>query len=126
MCHRVDRKIITDPIQTTATTATAATIATDKSLHMHQQPLPLPPLSSSPRTTNEEKKNFVQLLVQRVRIKLLNYRSDRDTIDAVTTTANFDYRFDRNFEMRPNHNFSHHEEKSQVRNWRYHLTNDHF
>lgn len=80
-----------------------------------------------------EKKNFVQLLVQRVRNKLVKCTdgSDRDTVDGITTTANFDYRFDRNFEMRPNHNLSqqqqqHHDEKIQIRNWRYHLTNDHF
>lgn len=114
MCHRIDRKIITDPTQITT--------AGDKSSHMQSPP---PPLASLPRTT-DEKKNFIHVLVQRVRIKLLNCRADRDTVDTVTATANFDYRFDRNFEMRPNHNLSLYGEKSQVRNWRYHLTNDHF
>lgn len=123
MCHRVDRKIITDPTQIGV--ATEASVTADKSSHMRSPPLS--PFSMSlPRTTSK-KSNFVQLLVERVRIKFLNCRSDHDTVDAVTATANFDYRFDRNFEMRPNHiNLSHHDDKTQVRNWRYHLTNDHF
>lgn len=122
MCHRVDRKIITDPTQIGG--GTAASIAADKSSHM-QSP-PLSPFSSSLPQSAGKKANFVQLLVERVRIKFLNCRSDHDTVDAVTATANFDYRFDRNFEMRPNHNLAHDDDKTQVRNWRYHLTNDHF
>lgn len=102
MCHRVDRKIINSvPIQ----------FANGKSFHM------------PPSNVTTEKKHFLQLLMQRLRIKLFNYRSDRDTVDGINA-----YRFDRNFEMRPNHNLSHQpEEKSHtVRNWRYHLTNNHF
>lgn len=67
-----------------------------------------------------------QLLVQRVHGKLLNCTSDRDSVDATTTSANFDYRFDRNFEMRPNQQHMTNEQKFHVRNWRYHLTNEHF
>lgn len=104
MCHRIDRKIINSPTQ----------MANGKST------------SHIPSQTTNETKNILQLLVQRIRNKLHSCRSDRDTIDGITASSNFDYKFDRNFEMRPNNNMSHREEKIQIRNWRYHLTNDHF
>lgn len=102
MCHRVDRKII-NSTQT----------ANGKSMQMPSHRM------------QREKTNILHVLVQRMRVKLFKCRPNRDTIDAVTVSEQFNYRFDRNFEMRPNQNL-HYEEKSQVRNWRYHLTNDHF
>lgn len=105
MCHHVDRKIITSPTQ----------IANGK-------PIQIPP------TTPIKRKNVIQLLMERVRNKLMNCQSNDDTIDGTTASDhfNFNYKFDRNFEMRPNNNLANEEEKRQVRNWRYHLTNDHF
>lgn len=101
MCHRVDRKIITSPIANGKTS------------------------SHIPTKVANEKKNFAQKLMQRIRNKFRS-QSDRDTVDGVTASTNFDYRFDRNSVMRPNHSIPHQEEKIQIRNWRYHLTNDHF
>lgn len=60
--------------------------------------------------------------MERIRRKLLSCQSNDDTIDG--TSDHFNCHFDRNFELRPNNN-TNHEEKRQVRNWRYHLTNDH-
>lgn len=88
--------------------------------------------SRSPKHRTREKKstkNHIQLLLQRLRGKTINKRNSfdaSDTIDAPKIPT-IDYKFDRNFEMRTNTNIFHpFEEKVQVRNWRYHLTNDHF
>lgn len=105
MCHRIDRKIINSPTQMPNGKSTT---------HIPT------------KETQKKTKNFLQLLVQRIRNKLHNCQSDRDSIDETIVPSNFDYKFDRNFEMRVNNNISPREDKTQIRNWRYHLTSDHF
>lgn len=74
--------------------------------------------------------NFIRILIQRAHKALLSPFSNKENSDRISTPKHFamdlNHNLNQNIEMRSNFNVAQvNIEKTEPRNWRYHLTNDH-